>query len=53
MKEFMVEMHGDVREIYVVTAETAEEAAENWSSGHLYLSESSSLELYSVTEETE
>ena len=53
MKEFMVEMHGDVREIYVVQAETAEEAAENWATGDMYLSESSSLELYSVTEDND
>jgi hypothetical protein len=51
MAEFTVELHGEVRELYAVTAETEEEARENWMDGHMYLSESSSMEIYSVTED--
>ena len=47
----MVELRGDVRELYLVEADSAEEAKKRWSEAPLYLSESSSMEIYSVTEE--
>jgi hypothetical protein len=50
MPRFTVEMHGDVRELYEVEADTADEAAENWASGDLYLSETMGVEVYMVIE---
>jgi hypothetical protein len=50
MKTFLVEMHGDVREVYSVEAETAEEAQENWADGHLVNSEAQGMTFYSVRE---
>lgn len=52
MPQFMVELHGEVRELYLVEADTAEEAEERWSESPLYLSEASGMEIYSVTEES-
>lgn len=39
MKNFTVELTGQVREVYTVQAETAEEAEENWFNGVLEISE--------------
>jgi hypothetical protein len=53
MPRYVVEMHGDVRELYSVEADSADEARKNWSSGDLVLSETMGVEVYSVTEEEE
>lgn len=53
MPEFIVELHGEVRELYQVTAETAEEAAQNWFHGELYLTEVSGAEVYSVEQDSD
>lgn len=50
-KAFRVEMTGEVREVYRVMAETAEEAEDLWMDGKLVLSESMGMELAEVTEE--
>ena len=52
-KLFTVEMHGDVRELYEVEAETEQEARERWSDGTLVLSEAYGMWVYSVTDEGE
>lgn len=41
MKTWTVECTGNVRELYSVEAETAEEAMANWASGDCFLQESS------------
>lgn len=50
MSIYIVEMHGEVRELYEVEAESAEEARENWADGTLVLSEAYGMDFYSVTE---
>lgn len=50
MRDYEIEMHGDVREVYLVQAESEEQARENWSEGHLVLSEATSMEFYSAKE---
>lgn len=47
-REYEIEMHGEVREIYVVLAANEEEARAEWAAGELVLSESSSMEFHSV-----
>jgi hypothetical protein len=51
MKTYLVEMHGESREVYYVQAETEEDARENWMEGDLMVQESSSMEIYSVRED--
>jgi hypothetical protein len=51
MSEWIVEMRGDVRELYSVTADTREEAEANWHNGSLVVSEASSMEVYDVRED--
>jgi hypothetical protein len=51
--KWLVEMHGEVRELYSVEADTEENAIEHWSDGVLVLSEASSMEIYSIREEEE
>ena len=48
---YLVEMHGDVREVYAVDADSPEEAREAWAYGDLVVSEASSMEFYSVRED--
>jgi hypothetical protein len=50
MKEFEVEMIGMSREVYIVRAESPEDAAHRWYEGQLVLSEASSMELGGVRE---
>lgn len=52
-KWFNVERRTTGREVYLVSAETAEEAAENWMDGELIVSEVTDSEHYSVEEERE
>lgn len=52
MATYLVEMHGEAREVYAVEANSEEEAIRNWDfQGHLVVSESSSMEFYSVRED--
>lgn len=51
MPDYIVELRGDVRELYTVTADSAEEARENWMSGSLFSSEASGMEVYDVRED--
>jgi hypothetical protein len=44
MAQYRVECTGDVREVYIVDADSPEEAMENWHAGHLYVSEASGVE---------
>jgi hypothetical protein len=48
MPEWRVECTGEVREVYIVEAETKEVAMANWSSGTLEISEASSVEAVSA-----
>ena len=50
-KTYRVERRTTGREVYLVDAETAEEAAENWADGELWVSEVVDSEPYSVEEE--
>lgn len=53
MRDYVVEVHGGVRELYFVQANTAEEAAENWDEGTFIQSEAADgFEVTNVTEET-
>lgn len=51
MPHYVVEMHGEVRELYSVEADTEEEATANWSDGDMFLSEAQGMGFYSVKEE--
>jgi hypothetical protein len=51
MTDYLVELRGESREVYYVTASSPEEARENWMNGSLYVSESSSMEVYDVRED--
>jgi hypothetical protein len=48
---WIVEMVGEVRELYAVEADTADEARERWMEGERVLAESSSMEFHSVRED--
>jgi hypothetical protein len=49
--EYRVECEGNVREVYLVDAASAEEARERWHEGDLVLSEAYAVEPVSVREE--
>jgi hypothetical protein len=51
MKTFRVECTGNVREVYLVEAETAEQAMANWADGVCIVQESSSVEPVSARPE--
>jgi hypothetical protein len=51
MTQYLVELRGDVREVYSIEAESADEAAANWHTGHLEISEASGMELVDVRED--
>ena len=53
MAEYLVEMRGESREVYLVIADSPEQAALKWSDGALVLQEPMGFELYSVEEEIE
>lgn len=42
MSTYIVEVHGDVRELYTVEADSEAEAMENWHTGDIFLTETSS-----------
>jgi hypothetical protein len=44
MTQYRVECRGHVREVYVVEADSPEEAMANWHTGDLYVSEATSVE---------
>ena len=48
MATYRVEMHGDVREVYDVEADSEEEARENWADGCFIISESQGMEIFTV-----
>jgi hypothetical protein len=50
MAEYEVELVGEVREVYIVSAGDEEEAARMWPGGELKLSEASSMEVTNVKE---
>lgn len=52
MTTFRVETATTGREVYLVDAETPEEAKQNWAEGSLLVSEVMSSEVETVTEET-
>lgn len=49
-KIFIVEVHGEARELYQVAAYTEDEAADLWTDKQPYLTEVSSVEVYSISE---
>lgn len=51
MGNYLVEMHGEVREVYAVQAESEAEAIANWSTGELVISEAEGMEFYSLRED--
>lgn len=51
MPDYLVELTGDLREVYAVEAASAEEARENWMDGHLVNSEAQGMSVYSVRED--
>jgi hypothetical protein len=51
MKTYRVECHRDMREVYLVQAENADEAMENWRSGLLILREVGDREDFEATQE--
>lgn len=53
MATFEVEVRTTGREIYVVEADSADEAWDNWSDGFLAISEVIDAEVYNVTKEEE
>jgi hypothetical protein len=52
MPDYLVELRGEAREVYAVTADSADEAREQWAGGSLYVSEASSMEVYDVREDS-
>ena len=46
--QYVVELHGQSREVYVVEAESESEARENWMYGHHSLTEAFGMEVTSV-----
>ena len=50
MATYRVECSGDVREVYIVEADSEAEAVENWHAGTLEYSEASSVEGVSAEE---
>ena len=53
MTQYSVEMRGEGREVYIVEAESAEEARANWFDGFLQVSEIYGCEVYAVTKDDE
>ena len=52
MKQWRVECHGEAREVYVVEAETAEEAMQKWGEDEPIVSECSDMEPISAVEDS-
>lgn len=51
MAQYIVEMTGLAHEVYLVEADSPEEARANWAEGYLQIQESSSMEVISVRED--
>lgn len=51
MPHYLVELTGDVREVYAVEADSAEDARANWIDGDLVNSEAQGMSVYSVRED--
>lgn len=49
MAQYRVEMSGEAREVYIVEADTPQQAAEQWSTGYLFVQECSGMGVESVT----
>jgi hypothetical protein len=52
MRAYLVTMTGESREVYSVEADSPEDAAARWQEGSLVVQESSSMEFYSVEEDS-
>lgn len=50
MSQYRVELRGDVREVYIVEADSPEQAREQWAGGFLFLTECSGMDVESVRE---
>lgn len=48
MPQYRVTMTGESREVYIVEADSADDARDNWQSGFLIVQESSGMDLDSV-----
>lgn len=48
MSQYLVELSGEVREVYVVEADSSEEAEANWMNGFLQVQESSGMGVVKV-----
>jgi hypothetical protein len=53
MSLYKVEMRGESREVYYVDADSPEDAAENWHTGQLDVTECYGMEVYTVQQEEE
>jgi hypothetical protein len=53
MSRYRVEVTGESREVYIVEADSYGEASEKWSEGRLLVSEASSMEVQTVTLDTD
>jgi hypothetical protein len=51
MSEWRVELEGSSREVYIVQADSAKDAAEHWTSGYLWVQESFGMGVVSVAPE--
>ncbi len=48
MSEYLVELKGDCREVYIVNASSEQEARDNWMNGSHLLIEAEGMEVLSV-----
>lgn len=48
MKQYLVELRGECREVYVVDAESEQEARDNWMNGHHQITEAEGMEVVGV-----
>lgn len=51
MPDYVVTLRGEAREVYIVTADTAEEARERWSEGSFQVAEAYGMEVEDVRED--
>ncbi len=48
MSQYLVELTGECREVYVVVADSEQEARDNWTSGWHQITEAQGMEVVSV-----
>lgn len=48
LRQYVVELTGDCREVYIVEAQSEQEARENWMNGHHQVTEAYNMEVASV-----